>query len=346
MEAGSLDKRKIIIGLSLLLLTTAGITAFLMAFFFQKEQQVGFAKKDEIILLPAYSPDYQSVFRENELLTNRLQAIHNLDKKFADQLTKPGRKKQLDTIRQEMYIQEGLFRKLIDSIFLNPSSAADSSLHKFSRSLLASYQSILDNRRSISSLRIAANLDNGDLSPGELSTLSVQNQLQDKNVLIADLENKLRIMEAETKPAAVVKGDSNKDDIYGFQENTTVQQTKINELISANANLKQQNDLLLKQQKDADKNVRANETQLKSKAISLQQKVNALSAELELAQVDCNISRADAAQIISNSKQRKQLLNEASGILTSLVNSDDADIRKRAQDKIVRLNRVAANSRD
>jgi len=54
----------------------------------------------------------------------------------------------------------------------------------------------------------------------------------------------------------------------------------------------------------------------------------------------------DATQIISNSKQRKQLLSEASSILTDLSASGDADIRSKVKEKIMRLNQVAANTRD
>ena len=80
--------------------------------------------------------------------------------------------------------------------------------------------------------------------------------------------------------------------------------------------------------------------------MALQQKVDVLDAELRLARVDCNLTRVDAAQIISNSRQRKELLSEASGILTSLSKYEDADIKKKVHDKITRLNQVAANSRD
>jgi len=67
---------------------------------------------------------------------------------------------------------------------------------------------------------------------------------------------------------------------------------------------------------------------------------------LQLATVDCSLTRADATQSISSAKQRKLLLSEASSILTDLSATGSAEVKRKAQEKIARLNQIAANTRD
>lgn len=84
----------------------------------------------------------------------------------------------------------------------------------------------------------------------------------------------------------------------------------------------------------------------KNRNSSPDNKIEELNIELRLAQVDCNLTRADAGQIISKSKQRRQLLSEALCILTNLSAADNAIAQKKIRDKITRLNQVAKNYRD
>ena len=78
----------------------------------------------------------------------------------------------------------------------------------------------------------------------------------------------------------------------------------------------------------------------------LEKRVSDLNTEIRLAQVDCNLSRVDATQIISNSKQRKALLSDALNTLNTLAVNGDATVKRKVLDKINRLNQVSSTFRD
>jgi hypothetical protein len=73
----------------------------------------------------------------------------------------------------------------------------------------------------------------------------------------------------------------------------------------------------------------------------MEQKMAAMNADISFAQVDCNLDRADAQQIISNARQRKELLSNSLNTLKNLAASGDDNIQKKAKDRIMRLNRIA-----
>jgi len=79
---------------------------------------------------------------------------------------------------------------------------------------------------------------------------------------------------------------------------------------------------------------------------ALEQQLSASTAELNFAKIDCNLARADAQQIISNARQRKELLTEALTMLRTMEGNTDATIQKKAKEKILRLNQVAKTLHD
>ncbi len=158
------------------------------------------------------------------------------------------------------------------------------------------------------------------------------------------MQNELAQMEKDKQtpvPKAVPLTDSNVG-------NSTVAalENNIASLNSLNSNLRRENERLLHLQDERVKNSQTAEVQWKEKNGTLQSRMQDLQAELLLARVDCNLSRVDATDIISTSKQRKQLLTEASGILTSLANSSSPDLKSKVKQKILKLNQVAANTRE
>ncbi|MFT3936564.1 MAG: hypothetical protein QM726_23265 [Chitinophagaceae bacterium] len=83
-----------------------------------------------------------------------------------------------------------------------------------------------------------------------------------------------------------------------------------------------------------------------TRVTKLEKQVDDLNAALYFAKIDCNLSRTDARQMISNAKQRKQLLSESLTMLNSLAKSGDAGIQKKAIDKIALLNQIAVTLHD
>lgn len=343
-----MDKRKKIIAFSFILLATAVLEFILIAAIWNGGESIKAVKPvaERVALAP--TAGYGRILGLNEALSNRLYALQQSDKQYANLLTEPGDRKKMDSVNQLIYQQEEFLRGSIDSAQLNMPGQSEGDFKKLADNIIASYRSILQSRLAVGSLRTAVNLDQKALNPGEVAMLKSQNELQEKNNRIASLEASLKALaagksnntkEAESEPTADA-------DATAPNENSRTLEARIAALTTLNSSLKQDNEKLLKQQNDAPKAAGATEVLLRNKADNLQQKVETLNAELSLAQVDCNLSRVDAAQIISNSKQRKQLLTEASGILTGLANSEDAAIKKKVQDKILRLNQVAANTRE
>jgi hypothetical protein len=79
---------------------------------------------------------------------------------------------------------------------------------------------------------------------------------------------------------------------------------------------------------------------------ALERKAGQLSEELRFAQVDCNLSRADARQIVYNARQRKDLLTDALTTLNDLARSPDPDVQKKAKEKLGRLRMIASTVHD
>jgi hypothetical protein len=288
--------------------------------------------------------NYDVLLRANAILSDRLKTLQQSDQQYADALTEANGQLMLDSINRKIYTQEEIFRGSIDSIFLNTNNLPDSGHNLLFENIINSYKSILENRHSTGRLRNAININKKSFTPDASATLKLTNELEEKNGRIASLESTLKSLNSNNRVAA--KTSINAESTAVEKEDEMLLENKLAALTAAHNNLKQDYERVLKQQSEISKTGAANEQVLKNTASSLQEKVKELNAELSLARVDCNISRADAAQIISNAKQRKQLLSEASGILDNLGRTTDAGIKRKVNEKILRLNQVAANSRD
>ena len=344
------DRTKRIIVFSLIILLTAGIASLLTATFLKKSKDNNDLKIDNFNTSTSTAPvNYDMLIANNNVLSSRINVLQQLDQKFADKLSESGDKKILDSINLQIFVQEEVFRGTIDSIFLNSASQPDTNLNILSNNMISSYRSILNNRQAITGLRNAINLNSTNLSPNKKELLKLQNELQQKSNQLLTLENSIKSMDKEKGNSSNItqKNDVQESNSSALKKNIVDLENKVYLLTSTNYILKQDNEKFLKAQTDVAKlNNSSSDLNFKNKNIALQKNVDMLDAELRLARVDCNLTRVDASQIISNSRQRKDLLSEASGILTSLSKYDDADIKKKVHDKITRLNQVAANSRD
>jgi chromosome segregation ATPase len=71
-----------------------------------------------------------------------------------------------------------------------------------------------------------------------------------------------------------------------------------------------------------------------------------LNDELRFAEVDCNLSRADARQIVYTAKQRKELLTDALKALNELATSPDEDVQRKARQRLLTLRSIASTVHD
>jgi len=291
---------------------------------------------------------------QDEILHGHLNALQKLDKEYTTLLSDTANKNGMEGINARISAEESFLNESIDSIskeLVNNPGVVDESLFT---NMVTSFRLALENRRGLSNLRDALGVGKATINPGQQLMLKVKSELLAKETKIANLENALKVMQAnlDKKPVAPVSVIAKvpvvvpKAPLPLSTENDNLNKEKLIEkdnkivaLTTTNSMLQKEYDRLSKQYTDAKKNLETND--LKSKSVALESKVDELNTELRLAQVDCNLARADASQIISNSKQRRVLLSEASAILNNISKSDNAAVQKKVQDKIARLNQVA-----
>ncbi|MDQ6761795.1 MAG: hypothetical protein M3015_04100 [Bacteroidota bacterium] len=79
---------------------------------------------------------------------------------------------------------------------------------------------------------------------------------------------------------------------------------------------------------------------------SLNDKIDGLNAELSLAKIDCNLTRANGKDIIYNSRQRRDLPEESLTSLKNLANTGNPVIQRMVKEKMQLLQNIAATVRD
>lgn len=342
------ERRKKLVTLGILLAVTAVLLFILVS-------SVGqFGSKDETVAGNAALPSQNNndLLQLDESLHNRLGKLQQYDESYANMLSDSTNGKNFDSLNLVIAKQEEVFRIAVDSFERVSDKIPDQTTHDQAMRLVNSFKSILQYRKSLSTLRTAVAISNPGFSPDDKQVMQLQADLMDKDDRINELETSLAILNAKKRfsNAGNISSISTSPSINNvnqskLNESIVLLESKVSTLTDANNDLKQQNDLL-KQKAEANKTTTSEDADFKNKTLSLQQKVDDLNAELRLAQVDCNLSRVDATQIISNARQRKQLLSEASSILTDLSTANNAEVRKKVKDKIARLNQVAANSRE
>lgn len=283
-----------------------------------------------------------------ELLNAQLNHLVQLDEQFAAMQGSALGNKNYDSLNLVILKQEESLRKSIDSISGQETGAIKEGGELFA-GMITAYRAMLESRKNIAGIRNAVAISQGSFTPDEKAMFKIQEEIMAKTNRITTLENALKELEkkeAGTPSLVLAKQNEKFADSIRFVASINVLQNKITTLNTSINNLKLENDRLQKLQGDNVKNTGSSDASLKEKTIIMQQRIDALNTELQLSQVDCNLSRVDAGQIISTAKQRKMLLNEASSILTNLANSGNSDAKRRAQEKIVKLNQIAANSRD
>jgi hypothetical protein len=82
-------------------------------------------------------------------------------------------------------------------------------------------------------------------------------------------------------------------------------------------------------------------TDLMTKNVALEKETLELADQLRFAEVDCNLSRADARQVVYNDRQRQDLLSEALHILNDLSGSSDPGVKRKAKEKLILLKNIA-----
>lgn len=334
------ERMKQMIFFAVSIITTAGLVFIVLNSLKQDSSVVDISEGPAVNNLQFVQTN--KLLQYDELLHAKLNNLQQMDEEYAAILADPLKIKNPDSLNKNIQQQENYFSQCIDSVNQLSSAFTDKTAYELFTKMIYSFRSILDYRKSADNLRNAVAISQDSFTPDKNAMLELRNELSKKETRISMLEHSLSVM------AAGNGNTDHQDDVATIKLNKTISdlENKITLLTTSNNNLKQDNDRMLKLQNENVKNNSSTEMQLKEKTSALQQKIEMLNAELQLARVDCNLSRVDAMQIISTAKQRKQLLTEASSILTDLAVSGNSDIKRKARNKIALLNQVAANTRE
>jgi len=280
---------------------------------------------------------------QDKLMQAHLNDLYKLDETYISLLEDTTRKKELTELNTRIEAKEALFTKSIDSIARQELAFSNADDEIIFLDMIGSFKQAYQNRRSMEALRNTVENNHSFLTPETASFLKLKNELNIKDSRIEKLEYELAMMSKRASDRLVNSAGPTTGIVNASKENSNEQENKIAGLMAVNNALQKKYDRLAKLsgEEEAD-----NREDWNKKKISLENKIEELTVELSLAKVDCNLTRTDAGQIISNSKQRRLLLAEALNILNNLSNSDNVVIQKKIQEKITRLNQVAKNYRD
>ena len=247
----------------------------------------------------------------------------------------------LDSLNISITHAETAFLENIDNIQINGSNAYNRSSFGLLQKITNGYRTSLEQSDAMNTIRTAFNIGNTNYSFDQSMLNNMQNELSAKEAQITGLSSQLHILKYRASGstpdyASLIK---RQDSVI----NVLLQaQKKRNEnLISLNTKLKLDNDNLNNKLKSLNNSVTQNQyvsTTMISK--------HDMDEQLELAEVDCYLSRANTKLIISNAKQRKVLLQNALVILNTLSLSKNISTKQAVQSKLAQLESIAAEEHD
>lgn len=292
----------------------------------------------------------KEIMNEADLLFNQMKDLQKLDERYSALFVQSEVTPAMDSIDTEISNKEFIFKSIVDSFAGKADALSVGDDKKLFDKFNAFFKQTLENRRTIGNIRYALAAGNFNLDSGQQKLLRMNSDIILKNDRIAELEKQLASNRNfdSGRTAGIVNVSQT------LQNSLTDEQQKNTALTNAN-NLLRENIVSLNGEMEgyrqtiattkANDDSKAGEV-AKETIDAIDTRVEDLNAELQLARVDCNLSRADVKQIISNSRQRKELLSQALGVLNTLSKSDNADIQNKAKAKIRELYRITETVRD
>lgn len=279
----------------------------------------------------------------DSLLHAKLRQLQQSDEVYALLLADSASRLQKAEAAGTVAMYENSFKKAIDSI---DQLAANYSGDKATmyKTLAGSFAFMYASRQALKNVPLVAT---GKPTAGS----SQQDMLQWKSLLLKK-DNDLARQQAEINSLrqATTSSSPAGTDMETMKTAFDSQQKELNDVKDKYSRLKSENGSLASQLVEYKKAALAQTENVNrttdGRISSLQQKVQDLNADLYFARIDCNLSRADVQDLISNARQRKELLQESLSMLNSLVASGDAGIQKKAKEKMVRLNHIATTLHD
>lgn len=293
------------------------------------------------------------LLNEDQLLHESLMKLDELNMNYSKFLAASAGRASLDSLNNLINTSEADFSNLIDRMYSQKSKFKNPGNSEKSDHIIHAFISSLNYRKSYDSLRMASAGFVNEKNPegGNLSIQQLKMSVQSKDDTIKNLLSQLRFQNQLKKyDSPVEQYIQPNTEIESLQSNVKKQRDSIkilstvyNSLIKDNSNL---TDQLNKLKLNNNNTNTPDEGQVPDKINSLNNKIDDLNAELVFARVDCNLTRANGKDIIYNSRQRKDLLNESLRSLKYLSKSDNPVIQRKVKDKLQVIQNISSTVRD
>lgn len=299
------------------------------------------------------SEEYQ-IIKQDESLHKGLIELQQLDAKYASQFANSANKESLDSLNDLIGTAENSFSNIIGSIENQRNTFADPANRAMLDSITNSFRVALNNRRTNGFMRTAVASLNNNNGTDQREVLKLKMDLSNKNDQILTLENSLKNVKSDASDNSSEALATAQQQAQSLQVDLAKAKQTVTNLSSQNNTFSKDNNRLIAQVAELESNNKSdgqktpageNNTNNANNATMLN-KIEDLNTQLAFAQVDCNLTRADPRQIIANSKQRKDLLQEALNSLNNFARSNNAAIQKKAKEKLVLLQSIASAAHD
>lgn len=305
------------------------------------------------IEMPTGDAENIVLLNEDQLLHEGLMKLDELNMNYSKFLAASAGRASLDSLNNLINTSEADFSNLIDRMYSQKSKFKNPGNSEKSDHIIHAFISSLNYRKSYDSLRMASAgfVNEKNLEGDNLSIQQLKMSVQSKDDTIKNLLSQLRFQNQLKKyDSPVEQYIQPNTEIESLQSNVKKQRDSIkilstvyNSLIKDNSNL---TDQLNKLKLNNNNTNTPDEGQVPDKINSLNNKIDDLNAELVFARVDCNLTRANGKDIIYNSRQRKDLLNESLRSLKYLSKSDNPVIQRKVKDKLQVIQNLSSTVRD
>ncbi len=301
------------------------------------------------------APIEAKIAEQKQVLTNELKLhmlfsnLQKLDKQYGSLIMSNAPSRQTEELSARILAAEALLNRTIDSMEKEADNYNVWANVVMIDSINSTFRMALDNRKYLSTLRNSMTGKQVIMNSSQKEFMDLKNELNMQNNLIASLENKLRRKTTENDNGELRSGKQYKSSKNNPEAEIAQMEEQATQLSNINRNLKKENESLSAQLnglRQSGSNEDAVRLAARTRMSKMEEEIGDLQAELNFARVDCSLSRADAKKIISNSRQRKELLADAMKTLQTLSGSGNTGVKLKARDKIRELNQIASAVRD
>ncbi|MEO7533932.1 MAG: hypothetical protein ABIU30_08805 [Ferruginibacter sp.] len=292
----------------------------------------------------AATVDEIAILKQDEMLHVQLENLQQLDAKYKMLLATSETKLSLDNVEKEISVAETSFGNLLDTLANQKTSLKSTASQEKWEKMTAAFKSVLDSRKSTGYMRGPLSGNVKQLSTSEKDVLKMKLELDNKNHQIIALENQIK-----NQQNSLANNTTGTTSPTQFEQQVTALRANLSKEKESTAAQLYINSRLTTQLIELKASYASVDEKRKlEQGVNdiLIDKLDDLDAKLLLAKIDCNLSRADAKQIISNSKQRKELLQESLSTLNSLAHSSNPSVQTKAKEKLNQLKGIVATIRD